>query len=123
MNGSAHKTAGLAIGIATLAIDKDPNKQSMVHNPVAAGILAGWGGMLPDLIEPASLGPYHRQLFHSFGMLFVVGYGVYKAYRWQPENNFEKCVRVCALFVGLGYLSHIVADAGSPRSLPLLGPI
>jgi inner membrane protein len=120
MNGSAHKSIGAMAGVATLAIDNHHDKQSALHNPLIATPLATFGGTLPDLLEPASLGPHHRQICHSMLALSVVGYGVYKAYKWVPETDFQKCLRIAAILLGIGYCSHLVADSFTPRGLPLI---
>jgi len=121
MNGSAHKTIGAFTGIATLvAIDNHPDKQSIVHNPVIATSLATLGGMLPDKFEPASLGPHHRQFCHSFVSMGLVGYGVYRAYKWEPQTELDKCLRIAAIMIGVGYISHLIADSSTPRGLPII---
>lgn len=120
MNGFAHKTIGAVAGVTTLAIDSRHDKQSSFHNPLIATPLATFGGMLPDLLEPASRGPHHRQVCHSILALGAIGYGVYKAYKWEPETDLQKCLRIAAILLGIGYISHLAADSLTPRSLPLI---
>jgi len=120
MNGPTHKAISAITGVATLAIDNDPGRQSPIHNPLIATPLATFGGMLPDLLEPASRGPHHRKFFHSIAVLGTVGYGMYRVYQWQPETDKQKCLRAIALLLGVGYLSHLVADSLTPRSLPII---
>ena len=120
MNGSAHKAIGAISGIATLAIDDHPDKQSVAHNPLIATPLATLGGMLPDLLEPASRGPHHRQFCHSVVAFGAVGYGVYRAYKWEPQTELNKCLRIAAIMIGVGYISHLIADSSTPRGLPII---
>ncbi|MEJ1342704.1 MAG: metal-dependent hydrolase [Candidatus Sedimenticola sp. (ex Thyasira tokunagai)] len=120
MNGATHKTIAAATGFATLTIDNHPDKQSAAHNPLIAAPLATFGGMLPDLLEPASHGPHHRQFFHSVVATGLIGYGVYKAYKWEPQAELEKCLRIGVIMLGVGYLSHLIADSSTPRSLPVI---
>ncbi len=120
MNGSAHKAIGAVTGITALAIDNQPDKQSTAHNPLIATPLATFGGMLPDLLEPASRGPHHRRFCHSVAAFCAVGYGVYKAYKWEPQTELEKCLRITAIVIGAGYLSHLIADASTPKGLPII---
>lgn len=120
MNGSTHKTIGAVTGVTMLAIDNDPSKQTPIHHPLIATPLATFGGMLPDLLEPASRGPHHRQVCHSILALGAIGYGVYKAYKWEPETDLQKCLRIAAILLGIGYISHLAADSLTPRSLPLI---
>ena len=51
----------------------------------------------------------------------MVGYGVYKAYHWQPETPEQKWLRIAALVCGSAYLLHLAADFMTARSLPLVG--
>ncbi len=120
MNGSAHKAIGAAAGMTTLAIDDNPDKQSVAHNPLIATPLATLGGMLPDLLEPASRGPHHRQFCHSVVAFGAVGYGVYRTYKWEPQAEWEKGLRIAAIMIGVGYLSHLIADSSTPRGLPII---
>jgi len=121
MNRSAHQAISALSGIATLvAFDNQPDKQSIAHNPVIATSLATLGGMLPDKLEPASLGPHHRRFFHSFVSMGLVGYGVYKAYKWEPQTELDKCLRIAVIMIGVGYLSHLIADSSTPRGLPII---
>jgi len=121
MNGPTHKTIGALSCIATLAaINDEPKKQSIAHDPFVVSILGVIGGALPDKIEPASIGPHHRQFFHSLVTLGAVGYGVYKAYKWEPETDLGKCLRVAAMMLGVGYASHLIADSTTPKGLPVI---
>ena len=78
-----------------------------------SALLGGLGGALPDRLEPADT-PNHRKFFHSL----VVGFGVAEATRRvlrMPPSN----LRSDLLALLSGYGSHLVADAFTPRSLPL----
>ncbi|WP_022944242.1 metal-dependent hydrolase [Pseudoalteromonas ruthenica] len=121
-NGDAHSFAGTAVGLAVPLIDKDTIKET--PELLLAGPLVGnFFGKLPDIIEPAFKNPNHRQFFHSVAVLAAVGYGVKKAYDWQPEDKFEKVIRGILLCAGAGYLSHLALDAITPRNLPLVGKL
>lgn len=117
-----HQLAGAITGLAVSQIDNEHNKQSTLHNPLATASIGAFAGRLPDLIEPA-INPHHRQFFHSFVVMAGVGYGVKKIYDWEPETGIEKGLRILALVGGVAYLSHLVLDAGTPRSLPLVGKL
>lgn len=121
MNGPAHKAIGAAACVAAFAvIDKQPSQQSAAHHPILVALLGAWGGSLPDKLEPASIGPHHRKFFHSLVSLGAVGYGVYQAYKWEPQTEWEKLLRVVLIAVGLGYLSHLIADFTTPKGLPII---
>lgn len=120
MNGPAHQLVGVAIGIASAARD-DEHKSSHLHHPLAAGAIGAFFGKLPDVLEPALRNPRHRQFFHSFTFLGMVGWGVHKVRQWEPQDELEKLLRGLLLIGGLAYMSHLVVDAFTSRSLPLVG--
>ncbi len=119
MNSGEHRIASaLALAAAGASTARNPQEQT----PRAAiGFVGGWCcGTLPDLIEPAT-NPNHRQFFHSFAVAFAIGYGLYKLYRWKPETEIGGFVKGIGLVAGGGYLVHLMLDATTPRSLPVLG--
>ena len=77
MNGPTHQLIGVAIGIASAARD-DEQKYNHLHRPLAAGAIGAFFSKLPDVLEPALRNPHHRQFFHSFAFLGMVGWGVYR---------------------------------------------
>jgi hypothetical protein len=78
---------------------------------IAAG--AGYlGSRAPDVIEPP-VHPHHRDLAHSV----TVGAGVVYAVT-QVDGDSELDVAKRAF--GVGYATHLVQDAETPRSIPLL---
>lgn len=115
-NGATRQLAGAVAGIAACATD-NPDRETSVHHPLAAGAIGAALGKLPDLIEPA-VHTHHRQFFHS-----VVVAGMRKLYQWAPDDGFEKLVRAFLLVGGAAYLSHLALDALTSRSLPLVGKI
>jgi membrane-bound metal-dependent hydrolase YbcI (DUF457 family) len=120
MNGPAHQLAGAVAAIAICTKDQE-HKASPLHHPIAAGAVGALLGKLPDILEPALRNPHHRQFFHSFAMLGLVGWGVHKVHQWEPEDDFERLLRSLLLIGGVAYLSHLVLDALTSRSLPLVG--
>lgn len=122
MNGPAHQLAGALAGIAICVNDRD-DKSGHLHHPVAAGTIGALLGKLPDMIEPAYGNPHHRQFFHSFAVLGLLGWGMYKIHQWEPEDDVERLVRGFLLVGGAAYLSHLALDALTSRSLPLVGRV
>ena len=120
MNGPAHQLVGVLVGMATAARD-DEHKSSHLHHPLAAGAIGAFFGKLPDVLEPALRNPHHRQFFHSFTFLGMVGWGVHRVSQWEPRGELEKWLRGLLLIGGLAYMSHLVADAFTSQSLPLVG--
>ena len=118
-NGPVHQVAGAATALAIYASDH-ANMESPAINPLTVPVAGAALGKLPDWLEPA-LHPNHRQFFHSFAVLFAVGYGVKKAYDWKPETDLQRFLRGLALIAGGVYASHLILDAFTPKSLPLVG--
>lgn len=98
---------------------------SYYHRPPSFGeflFCAGIGllsGSAPDLLEPA-VHPHHRQLAHSFTTGGVLAkFAVEKCGSANCEwEEFSKIAVACGI---AGYVSHLAADACTPRCLPLLG--
>lgn len=121
-NGMTHSIAGGLSGLAVSLIDTDEHGRS-VHNPMLATAVGTLFGKLPDILEPALRNPHHRQFCHSVTVLIALGYGLKKIYKWEPKDNIEGVLRCLMLCAGAGYISHLLLDASTPRSLPLLGKL
>lgn len=111
---------------------------------VGACLGASFGGVLPDVLEPA-LSPNHRQFAHGIIPAVAVlhfGKGAHcegcdSLYCWAreaprpsvgviaPADSTPRWLRfvIAGFFRGVpvGYLSHLVADFGTPCCLPLVG--
>jgi inner membrane protein len=120
-NGTTHLIVGGLAGLGISLWDKSDDSE-FANNPLLATTVGAMFGKLPDILEPA-LHPHHRQFCHSIVVLLGVGYGMKKAYQWEPKDNVDKLLRCIALCVGAGYISHLLLDATTPRSLPILGKI
>lgn len=139
------------VGIALLAqLALEMMKSSTLRDDdrfwdvVGAFLGATFGGVLPDILEPA-LTPIHRQFAHGIfpaAAAAHLGKGAHREgcdslYNWahesprpslgvytQPESA-PRWLRfaVAGFFRGVpvGYISHLVADFGTPRCLPLVG--
>jgi inner membrane protein len=108
--------------LATLGAALAPSDQDRASHAIA-GCIGGYClGTLPDILEPAT-SPNHRQFFHSWAFAALLAYGVYRAYRWEPEPASEKVLRALCLIAGGAYLVHVALDATTKRSLPLVGPL
>lgn len=121
-NGFTHTVVGSAAALGVSFLDQKKS-DTPVSNPLAAAAVGGLFGKLPDILEPALNNPHHRQFCHSLTILFAVGYGVKKVWEWEPKDKFEEGLRVLALFAGTAYISHLVLDGFTPRSLPLVGKL
>ena len=75
---------------------------------------AGAAALLPDLIEPATT-PNHRKFFHSLLMAAIVAY-------LMTGSHTKRLPRIALLLLtvaGAGYLSHLVADATTPKCISI----
>lgn len=118
-NGNDHIVAGAFTGVAMACYGKS---QAEGANPLLVIGASTVFAKLPDWIEPAT-NPHHRQFFHSISFLVMLGYGLKKTYNWKPEDKGNQLLRFLTLCAGAGYISHLVLDGLTPRSLPLLGKI
>ncbi|MBZ5700413.1 MAG: metal-dependent hydrolase [Acidobacteriia bacterium] len=72
------------------------------------------GGLVPDLFEPA-IHLNHRQFFHSYlaaGLLTGANHHV------SQNANLRAETRTAIHLASLGFMSHLVADAQTPKGLP-----
>ncbi|MCW8966528.1 MAG: metal-dependent hydrolase [Candidatus Pacearchaeota archaeon] len=118
-NGATHYAVGAMTGLA-MAINGQQKDEPVDSLSVIATSTVF--AKLPDILEPA-IHPHHRQFFHSIAFLALLGYGLKKAYEWQPEERGSRILRYVALCAGAGYISHLVLDGLTPRSLPLIGKL
>jgi inner membrane protein len=119
-NANTHMLIGAGVSTTIAILDK--NKHPISHNIAIAPVIGVFMGRLPDILEP-SIHPNHRQLFHSIAALTLLSAGLLKAYKWSPEDPFDKFVRGLLLIGGVAYLSHLFSDASTPKGLPLLGKL
>ncbi len=145
---SVHLAAGVlcGAGLALLTTGGLPDRDR-VPELLGAGLAGALGGLLPDILEPASAGPHHRALAHSlvaaFGLSRVDWLGQVRALRAQADQLHAAaaadgcpvaerdrligrawCTHLAAgLLLGAvaGYGSHLALDAGTPKGLPMLG--
>lgn len=118
-NGPTHQfTAAICVG--AVCIHAERNKKDKSVRPIVGAVLAANLTKLPDILEPA-VHPNHRQFFHSVVFASLLGMAGYKVYKWNPDNPFDEVVRF-VLMVAIGaYGIHLLLDANTPKSLPLIG--
>jgi membrane-bound metal-dependent hydrolase YbcI (DUF457 family) len=118
-NGTTHRlVAAVVIGSACAHAERDEHEKTT--KPLAGAGIAALLTNLPDVIEPAAH-PNHRQFFHSCVFAGVVAWAAYRAYKWEPATPTEDAIRFIALIGAGAYLVHLVLDAGTAKSLPLIG--
>lgn len=122
-NGPEHRlSSGLGVFLGWAAYELQTKGELSWKTP-AAGAIGFASGTLPDILEPATRGPRHRQFFHSIGFGMALGYGLNQLWKWQPEQNWQQLAKAIGLVVGAAYIIHLVMDARTPNSLPLIGKI
>lgn len=120
-NAVEHRIGAAAIvGWVLFACENREGKMTL--GPLGGALLAALCTNIPDILEPAAH-PHHRQFFHSVTFAGLLGYVMYKVYKWEPETESDKLLRFGLLASGAGILIHLALDSGTPRSLPLFGKI
>ena len=118
-NGTTHQIAAAAVvGIGCLAAESGRGRKT--EKPLLGAILATGFTKLPDMLEPATH-PNHRQFFHSVTFAGMLGVATHKVYCWKPDNPADETVRFFLLVCASAYFIHLLLDAGTPKSLPLIG--
>lgn len=112
--------AAVVTGGVILLLEAKEKKQTLA--PVGGSLLATIFTNFPDMLEPA-IHPHHRQFFHSFAIAALIGGGMYKLHKWETETEMQKLAKFCLLVAGGSYLTHLALDAGTKRSLPLVGKL
>jgi inner membrane protein len=119
--GAIHQLAGAAAGIG-ICLKNNEDRPDEQCDLMLAGLLGGALGKLPDRLEPA-IHPNHRQFFHSVAVFIACTYGVKKLFDWEPDTQEMVWLRRLLLVGGAAYLSHLLLDGMTPKSLPLIGKL
>lgn len=112
-----HAVAGAVVGVGAYLIGSWFLQREISFSGT---LLAGLGGIaagcVPDLIEPA-LHPNHRGTFHSLtaGSLFALS-----GYEAFENGNLDGDARITALVLVSSYVSHLILDAVTPKSIPFI---
>ena len=118
-NGTTHRIAA-AVVIGAVWIHAEVDQPEKSAKPLLGAGLAALLTNLPDILEPA-LHPNHRQFFHSLTFAAMLGKATHEIYEWETDNPADEAIRFL-LLVGAGaYFVHLLLDAGTAKSLPILG--
>lgn len=145
-NRKTHVMAGIVFGTAAAGYQAQNSASENLLPELAGGCLGGiLGGIAPDILEPA-VHSFHRSIAHSGAGGFAGVALIQKCASWQQRCRLEahrhaqlKLVSqddwiwlwhavmafIWALLSGFivgvpaGYLSHLILDSTSPRSIPL----
>lgn len=105
--------------MATCAVVRYQDGKPVDGVPVVMGAAAALLPSLPDLLEPA-IHPNHRRFFHSWTAVMALSYGMHRLYKWEAKDDSQKLWRVLGLVAGSAYLAHLVRDAFTSKSLPVV---
>lgn len=117
MNKIEHLITGALAGVGMyLAHRKFMNLQPNLGGTIFSAIGGAIGGILPDVLEPPT-NPNHRGPCHSVaaGVAVVTGGQQLFASQQVPLEIKEGLAPFLA-----GYVSHLLLDSTTPKSLPLL---
>src|SRR5437660_2084 len=106
-----HRLINFCAGVALLAAHPPGRVRDSLPHPLVGGALCAACATLPDLVEPALRNPHHRQFFHSLAFAGMLGWGVYEVYKWEPDSDWEKVLRLALIAAGAAYLLHLLSDA------------
>lgn len=147
-NGKVHTTAAVTSGICVAAYRA--RRQEPLHQlaETIGGAIGGFGGgKLPDLVEPA-ISSWHRSTAHSWTGFAAASMAMTGLEQWEEfcrrKAEHHRLVRISidqdplggllhllaeyfwriaagvASGLGAGYISHLVLDGLTPRSLPAI---
>lgn len=109
---------GLAGGVTYLVMCNYYERQPDLGELLFSAVVGIVGGAAPDAIEPAE-NPHHRQFAHSFvagGLLLRLANSQCGIGNGSLEQ-FQKILLAAGI---AGYVSHLIADGLTPRSLPII---
>lgn len=120
-NSRSHLLAGGAISLSGMMFLKWLRNEKLTFwDGVGAALVGCFGACLPDLLEPPD-NPSHRKVLHSMAIGGAgIPFTISKTYKGDWSFASTNGDRDFIIILSLGYLSHLVLDAGTPRGLPIL---
>ena len=111
---SAVVSAGMYFGMCRYY-----GRQPALGELLVSGGIGIAAGAAPDIFEPAT-DPNHRALGHSVALGTALT--KFAIINCSPENSsWEEFVKIAVAVATVSYLAHLIADALTPKSLPLVG--
>lgn len=124
MNRKAHEIigacSGAIYGAATL-VDKSEERDISLGDVLEMSVFAfagACGGAFPDILEPA-LNPRHRNLFHSYLVLFLCAL-LFVLFSKKNSDEINIFLKKLAQAFLVGYASHLIVDSQTPAGLPFV---
>jgi len=103
-------SSGLTYAVECNRKNQNPKPEEMLQAAAGGAIT----GIVPDVLEPAT-NPNHREFFHSI----LFGAGVGKGAQKAEKLNLTEKQKIMLKSLSAGYLSHLAADATTPKGLPV----
>ena len=97
------------------AMSANPARKFDVGELLLCAVGAGFAGLVPDLLEPATH-PNHRGVCHSV----AAGIAVAWVLSGRHTEGLPFTLRLLMLMGAVGYGSHLLADALTPKSIRLI---
>ena len=120
-NAKTHLIVGAATGalvnvdLQLKRMDADINARFDWGELAVCAFAASAAALLPDLLEPATT-PNHRQFCHSVAMAAIVTYAI----TGRHTKNISPGDLALLTVIGMGYLSHLAADATTPSCISII---
>ena len=103
----------------SLRLDRQPGTPFDLGEVVACGLVGALvgekGATAPDWIEPGT-SSWHRSTAHSWTALGAVAWVTVQV----VQSGTPGAVKLCAGVWGATYVVHLLADAETPRGLPIV---
>lgn len=116
-NAKQHALLGAAVGLGAWYLYCRLTERTLDFGEfLLAGGAGACVGLLPDLLEPA-VHPNHRGILHSYASAGLLSYGTKRIWE-NPEISRDQ--KMQWTIGSLCYLSHLIADAQTPKGLPLI---
>ena len=116
-NRTAHAIFGGALSVgAYLAYKKLLGQEPTLAGIIGTGLVGAGTAGLPDILEPAT-DPNHRSFFHSWAALGLLASA---SVTGVCSSNLPDEAKPALVAAAVGYGSHLLADATTPKSLPLV---
>jgi membrane-bound metal-dependent hydrolase YbcI (DUF457 family) len=111
--GVAGATVNVLIQLDRMAMDR--TREFHWGEFLFCASIGAVAGLLPDILDPATT-PNHRAFFHSISAAALVAYTI----TGKHTKKWSATTLLFFIILGVGYLSHLGADACTPKSIRLI---
>lgn len=116
-NRNTHLTISALSGLGISLLVAYIKNEKISFGEVAASTFGGiLGGLIPDKID-LPVHPNHRSIGHG---AIPVGFGIYKTIEVTKGDGLPSWLRYALYGFIAGYATHLLTDATTPKSIPIL---